>query len=520
MKLKKRNLAILVLAVVFVALAAVYFAVIRPLVSVAEDDSVSLDLMDGESAITNKLTTFYIFDPISRDAISSIEVENEFGGYTLKRSTTDFYLDGLKGLPIDDNLLASLIVTAGTPIAMMRVAQGIENDTNALAEYGLDEPQASWTLTKTDGTTYTVDVGDELLTEGGYYVRYRGRDAVYIMSLTLADTILKPAEGLLTPILLDGLTESNYYLITGLTVYRDEEPLVSVARNANSESLILKLIYPRPENNTSSSFYELDEDWYFEVIYTFIDLSGTEVVATAPTDEVMEQYGLADPKYIVVIEAGSNEVDLAISDVQEDGYQYAMSSMYGFGTVVRVEPSTFAWLRADVFKWIETMPFYVYITSVSRLTVKGGEGSDVDLDFTLKHSTDDEGKAMLEVTENNSGKIFPNEDVSGFRNYYLTLMNITNQEYATLSEEDKALLVSDDSQLVMTMTYENTSGEVFEYKFYRYYENSTGHLSGGKLFVTVNGVGEFYTTNDLVEKALSDANRLMDGLDIDSYGHN
>ena len=188
--------------------------------------------------------------------------------------------------------------------------------------------------------------------------------------------------------------------------------------------------------------------------------------------------------------------------------------------ICEVPASTFAWLEKEHFAWIEEMPFYVDITTVSRLSVKGYGDSTVDLDFALKHSTDEEKHALLDVTEQNSGKFFPNSDVANFRKYYMTLMNITNQEYASLSDEDKEALVSDESKLVMSMTYENTAGKVFEYKFYKYYENSTDHLSGGKLFATVNGVGEFYTTNDLVEKALSDAVRVMNGLDIDSYGHN
>ena len=50
----------------------------------------------------------------------------------------------------------------------------------------------------------------------------------------------------------------------------------------------------------------------------------------------------------------------------------------------------------------------------------------------------------------------------------------------------------------LTMTYTDTDGMVTEFKFYQYYAESTGHISGGKIFVVVNGVGEFYTTNDLV----------------------
>ena len=70
----------------------------------------------------------------------------------------------------------------------------------------------------------------------------------------------------------------------------------------------------------------------------------------------------------------------------------------------------------------------------------------------------------------------------------------------------------------MTMTYENLSGESKVYKFYKYYETSTGQISSGKIFATVDGAGEFYTSNDLVNKVLDSSKRVIAGLDIDAYG--
>ena len=536
MKLKKRTATIIILSVLFAALLAVYIIFVHPLIMEKADNSVHLELLDGEIPITDKLTTFYIFEPISRKEIKKIRVENEFGGFTVSRQTNassvttekqsdtvlgDFILDGQNGLPFDDNKLASLVVTSGTPIAMMRVAENLENDQSALAEFGLDEPQASWTLTKTDGTKFTVYVGDELITEGGYYVKYADRDAVYIMSNTLADTILNPGYNLLSPKLIDGLTENNYYMLDTFAVMKNDEIFVAVQRTPEylmqqNTTLELKMVYPRPENNTSENLYALNEDLYFDVLYSFINLTGEKVVAFKPEEDDLAEYGLDNPEYTIMLTSGKAEIDIFVSAKQENGKYYAVSSMYGYMTVCEMNPSSFAWLEYDFFKWIEEMPFYVDITTVSRLTVKGGAA---DVDFTLKHGKDEEGYATLEVTENNSGKVLRGADVSNFRKYYLTLMNITNQEYASLSEEDKTALTADDSRLVMTMTYENTSGEIYEYRFYKYYEASTGHTSGGKYFTTVNGVGEFYTSNDLVEKAISDVSRVMNGLDVDSYGH-
>lgn len=529
MRTKKTTVGVIVLASLFVILLAVYLIFVRPLAAPAGDATVDLDLLDGEIRITDKLSTFYIFEPIKRESIHSIKVENEYGGYLVSRAPSSgsslgaFTLDGYSGVPFDDEMLASLIVTAGTPVAMKRVAQDLGDDPSALAEYGLDKPQASWTLTATDKRTYTVYVGDRILSNGGYYVKYADRDAVYIVSTDLAETILADRCALLSPVLITGLTENNYFYADSFAVSRGNDLFLLVERvpeqlTADGKTIEFRLSYPRPENNTSDSVYVLDNGTYLDVLYTFIDLKGEQVVSFNPTEEELEKYGIADPEYAFILQYGQAELVVFISEKQEDGCYYAASSIYGYGIICKVPASTFAWLEYGQFKWIEDMPFYVDITKVSRLSVKGYGNSTVDLDFSLKHTKGEAENYLLDVVENNSGKVFPNNDVGNFRYYYMTLMNITNQEYASISEEDKAALVSDDSNLIMTMTYEDTSGGIYEYRFYKYYESSTAHLSGGKVFVTVNGVGEFYTANDLVEKALSDAVRLMNGLDIDSFG--
>ena len=146
------------------------------------------------------------------------------------------------------------------------------------------------------------------------------------------------------------------------------------------------------------------------------------------------------------------------------------------------------------------------------------KGEGVDVDFRLTHGTDENGNNTLDVVEVNSDTHISNANIKNFREYYKTLINVANKQYADLSDEDVAALTSDDSKLVMTMSYENLKGETKVYKFYKYYETSTGEISSGKIFATVDGIGEFYTSNDLVNKVLDSSKRLLAGLEIDAYG--
>lgn len=532
MKIRNQKRLIFILGGAFLVLLIAWFAFIKPLTTVEENKDVTLDLLEGEVPITSRLTNFYIFAPFEeRSEIQSIEVDNEFGGYRVYRDAADtFQLEGFPGLSFNQELFSSLVVTAGHPTAMMRVAQDL--DEAGLAEYGLDHPKASWTVTGTTGVTRTMYVGDQLLTEGGYYVMYEGRPgAVYIMSETLADTILQPAYKLLSPLLTAGLSTNTYFFVDEFTVLHGEDLFVHVTRvpddqKKKEESIVeLKLTWPRPENTANGEVYDINDDLYFQILYNFMALEGEEVVAFMPTDEEIAQYGLETPAYTIMYNFHENgeatgpvyEFIIFVSERQADGSYYAVSNLYGYSTVVKVGADKLGWLERDAFAWIFPTPFFENIVDVHRITLKG-EG--IDVDFRLTHGTDESGNPTLDVVEVNSGVSIPNAEVNNFRQYYKTMLNITNQEYVSLTEEDKASLLADEGRVQLVMTYENASGEVTEFKFYQYYAASTGHISGGKIFVVVNGVGEFYTTNDLVDKVVNDTSRVLNGLDVDAYGHN
>jgi len=507
------------MAVLFAALLVLYFAVIRPLTAPEEEQPVHTDMLEGEALFSEFAQNFYVFEPIERAYIQSVEVKNEFGGYKIYRDASDtFQLDGFLGLKFNEELLSSLIVTAGSPTTMMRVAKDLDEE--GFAEYGLDDPQASWTLTSTSGEKYTIYVGDKLVTDAGYYVKYEPRNAVYILSTTLEDTILKPAHSLLKPLLTAGMSSNDYFTVQNFTIWHGEDIFVNVEKIPDAEKkdpdkiVEIKMTQPVPETSGEQALYEINETLYFDVLYKLMALEGTEVLAFKPEDDQLAEYGLSDPAYAVRYVFNDYEFVLFISEMQPDGTYNAVSSLYGYSMVCKVPAENLIWLEAGKFDWLLSTPFFVNIVEIEQIKLKG---DDINADFYLKHGTDDSGAATLEVTDSVSGTVIPNKDVKNFRQYYKSMLNITNQEYVTLSAEDKAALMESEDEVMLTMYYKKTNGEEFEFKFYRYVELSTGHISGGKIFVTVNGVGEFYTSNDLIQKLIDDCPRVLAGLDVDPY---
>ena len=515
MKVKKKKILIIALFAAAVLLLVSYFLFIAPLLKEPEAGIVELDLMEGETRISDKLANFYITPSIARSEIQEIKVTNEDGNYRIFRNASDtFELDGYPGLTFDDMGFAGLIAN---PVAQSRVARDITEE--ELVQYGLDNPIASRTITTTDGRVFTVNIGDAMITGGGYYASVEGRNAVYIIGTSSASYIVQPLEALVKPLLLAGMTTSDYYLIDNFIIYRGDKPFEAVDRLSadTAQTIDLALVYPLPEKG--SKYYDINIDMYLNSVYNLVDLTGESTAALVEGNGTLMEYGLLNPAYRIHYTFGGYSFALYVSEQQKDGSFYAISNMTRYQLIAKISAEKLSWLTKGEFNWIQPSSFYEAIVDVSRITLKS-ESRGVDVDFVLEHSSSAEDETILNVTDKVSGTYIPNSEVANFRQYYLTLLNITNSEYTTLSEEDREKLMADDSRLILTMTTKLKNGEVNEYKFYEHYEASTGHVSGGKVLVVVNGIGEFYTSNDLVDKVINDVSRVLEGLDVDAYGHN
>lgn len=501
---KQKRLFILC-AAVFAVLLVVYFAVIRPLTKTEETkETQPLETLPGEAAGING--RYLMFPQVERKGMQSILVENEYGTYEFYRDANgDFQIRGFEGTAFDLTKFSGLVTSCGYTLAKLKV---VDNATDAeLAEYGLDQPQAHWTLTTTTGEKYTVYVGYDLLTGGGYYCMLEGRRSVYVLDTSLKDSVLRPIEYLCSPVLLAGIDKNDYFMIDNFTVMHGEEVLCSFRivdkeDQNNPEAMVEnRMVYPAP--------YYPNEDVLFNIYYGYMSLSGTEVVKLGASDEDFEQYGLAEPAHTIYFQYNGAEIVLLFSEKQDDGTYYAVSSLFPH-EIIRIGAETVDYLEYGLIDWIAVYPFQQWITAVSEMSISG---SGADVSFRLQHGTDADGAATLDVTAS-TGLVIPNAEVYNFRQFYKTLLSVAIQDYVPLSETEIDALTADENNCILTFSITNLSGDTTVYRFYPY----SG--AGRRSLMTVNGTGEFYVQTDLIQKIASDANKVLAGLDVNAYGKN
>ena len=504
----KKQITLIILSAVIIVLSAVgYFVVVKPYVQSRVPVEEAPETLEGESLGTSN--RYYMYNHIERADMKSIEVGNEHGGYKfVKDKDGNLTVEGFEGIGVDATALSTLVTTCGSTLSKVKVMDGA--DEAKLAEYGLDVPQAYWIVTDNNDRQYKVYVGRKLLTGGGYYCMFAGRNSVYVLDTTVEQTILAPIEAFITPYVIFGISQDDYYTINNFTVHHGEEKMLTVGivdreNMTNPEAMVENILtYPAPYTPNSTLIYE--------IFISFVGLKGESTYKLGADNDTLKECGLDRPAHTVSFDYNGKTYYFFASEMTEDGYYYVVSNIYS-DIITKVPADTLKYLEYGMMDWISTYIFQQYITSISEMTVEAGGDA---VTFYLSHGKDDAGKDTLAVATDKNVYLTTAEDVDNFRQYYKALLSFDVQDYLPESVPETGELLedilNDPERCNLKFSYKNKKGEVTTYEFYRYTTRRSA--------VKVNGNAEFYVHADLVQKILNDTSRILSGEPIEAYGKN
>ena len=497
--MKRRSITVIVLCAVFVLATVLYFAVVRPFV-LSDDGEKELppETQEGESLGTS--ARYQIFKQITRDDLQSIEVTNEHGTFEFYRDNNgEFQIRGHEGVAYNLEMFSELVVSAGYPLAKVKIA----NNAERYEEYGLLNPICTWTITDTAGTVRTLRVGHRLHTDDGYYIALDGREAVYELAQSIKGSILAPIESFISPVVMVACTQNDYYKIDKLTILHKDEPFVSFALVPEKDKMNPDAIAEQVV--TFPTAYTPNSDVLWETCALMSGLYGESVVALGAGDAEYEEYGILDPAYTVTFMYNKMQYVIVASEKTPDGYYYASSNVNP--TVIsKVPQKTFNFLGYDLFKWVSPYVFGHYITQIGSISV---HTDTRDLSFDLEHFDDGSTNGGLKVRCSDGTDFSSDEMVLNFRMFYRTLISIEMQDYAPLNAEERAELTKNKDDAIFSFTFTTLTGKKTEIAFYQY--------TTRRCLATINGEGEFYVLIDRLEKLVSDTEKLMTGVEIDSF---
>lgn len=392
-----------------------------------------------------------------RANISSITVVNGNGSFAFvaknvrneetKEDERHFLIEERADLSVDQSILfANLVTITGKARTMLRL------DTNKVkektyAEYGLPENTADATTyfeiqvdhdknESTPDITHKVIIGDQVPSRDGYFVRYEGRESVYVLkeigqsdySRTIKETLLGKVEDYVTaPTASPNMTSENYYDVTDFKIFDGAatEPRVHFSYRGSidmrQDTYYATIPY---EAKGELAAYAIDDNRVDEALRTLYTWAPDSVVklGTAANmgdnlDEWLKEFKLNKGAYAYRLsfilnisrtyneKSGEDEIDekdqerheIFVSPKQQDKdgnyfyYVYNLCLLYdaetgafekpadGYNMVVRMDPAQLSFLFYNKGDWTTPNLFTGSISYITEVGIQIAPG------FVAKH---------------------------------------------------------------------------------------------------------------------------------------
>jgi len=502
--IKKRIYLISALAALFIVLTLAYIFIVAPLLEEAEANKIPT-LIEGE--VLGPANAILMFDQVERDNIQKIEVHNSLDDYSFSYypDDKDFFLDEYKSAPYSKEMFSSLVVSAGFPTTMTRVTEKCEN----FAEYGLapENDPAYYVLTTRDNVQHKVYIGKQIPTGAGFYAKYDGRDAVYVLEASISQTLLANVTNLMTPMLFLPTSQADYFMIKDFIISKGEKPFIKIttetkkAKDENGkefdEFVDYKMLFPA-EYDVSTN--------YDVLLQGFQDCYGTYVAELESDEkkfeELLKKYKLDTPAYQVLFEYNGIKNHILVSEPNEDGSYYATSLLFNMICVMPKE--TLDFLSWELLDFIDKPLFQDNIKNVESITITSKDFNDT---FTVYATEGESSKnpitgvtqttTDLKVKLKSTGEYLSRTD--NFRQFYMGIITTQLVTYADVKDPTGL------DQLA-TLKIITRDGKSYEYAFYPY--------ATRRCLYTINGKGEFYVLKTAIDKIISDAQKVTQGLDV------
>ncbi len=505
----KKNIRLIIIISIIVAVLGIASAV---LLSMPESE---------DSGIKTTATDILLYDKTSLDA-EEITVENLSGEFTFlgfsyakeasqaaeesaaveSQKTTDESrnlrtVDGITPSDIkmhytmqgyDDNeLISSLTDVLAYQCSYLTALKIVDRSGSKYADYGLDKPRATITVTFSNNSQETIYLGSDAPGDAGIYMRRDGNANVYLTALDSVDSFFVAKLQYFDTMLTSGLeTEETIKLFT-ISGRGFEKPISITSDVGNTTLSTYVMTSPRREICSTEKVENVANDLF--------GFNGLAVISAKPTKEEIAKYGLEDP-YAEVSGEGINGTayTLLISEADSDGCCYIMKKD---GTLICKLPvdDISGWYYAEDYMFFSNNILYPVFTELTGVDITTGGKT---YNYRLKSETkEDELFEIVTVTEvtlkGYSGEI------NGMDTYITNLGNIRRGEYTdTVTGDFKEIY-----KAVLTYSQDDPTDTIQIYS------------NGQKYLMAYNGIVECYVDADYIQKLLDQTKPLSEGKSLE-----
>ena len=152
-------------------------------------------------------------------------------------------------------------------------------------------------------------------------------------------------------------------------------------------------------------------------------------------------------------------------------------------------------INTETYQYCQRLVNIAYLTDLSGLSVDTCDGNIYD--FVITSEADGEGNVDVSSVTLDYAAV----DTDNFKSFYQNIVSVSHSDIGTKPE---------DSDCVLRLTYEFTSGEHDIVEFWSFPDDSR------KTFMTIDGEGRFVVLMTKVDKIKNDLQKLLSGEEINT----
>lgn len=496
----KKNTKILIMSAIGLGVLVLVTVVLLLVSSMDSADNSSTS--DSNSSTTSTVDESLILANQKADNISTLTVKNAKDEYTIKRLGVDKWeITQLGEAPITDGAYSTSITAA----AAITAKKLVEENVSDMAKYGLDKPQAEFTIVYKDDTAKTVTfiVGAEAPSESAYYFAEKDSKNVYIVATSALSFALNTKYSYISTTLTPAYDTEKAPVIDRIRIHRkdlDKDIVLDVIpEDPNADEDTIATTYATYMFSSHNDVLADDEDIQYW-IYGLYGLTATEALKANLSDEDKKEAGLDDPTAVISMVVGDKLTKLTIGNPiyatttdKTTGEETKAISGYmcvleGIDVLYNIPVANLSWLTAKVDNAMYRIFLSPYIYYLNGVNVKTADG---EYKFTVTGDADESSFAL------NGEKI----DSAKFKSFYQYLISAAAEE---LYLED----IKDTDTFVATITYDYKDKEKTDDVVSLYIS------SDRKCIITVNGATRYKCRQIYATRFLENIATITSGGDI------
>lgn len=457
----------------------------------------ALMLMGGDAGENEEVTTTAQTESLSRllydkdpSQIENIHIRNESGEYDIKKYADDaWFVPDFAGHSHNTSNLRDTLDHAATMTSKQVAAENAED----MSVYGLDSPRADVTVTFGGNEKKVLHIGSVSPSAGLTYVSFDDEKTVHAVNTSDIDSFLEDKFYYIDKTVYtarqpkDENDTTNYTKIDKITISRkdiDYDIVLEYDIRQDSEEII--------SGNSSSHIMtspvrlDLNPDTAYTTLTNVFGLTASEVAVVSPSEEVMEQLGLADPFAEVKFDIAGETFRFLIGNkyYDEDGNQTGyLCYADGIDIIYIFDNATVPWATVMPTDITMTMITSTYIYAIDTFEVSTADSSTL---FKLSGGQND---FVVDCGD-------PDVTADHFRDFY---------QYFLRAAAEELYLEPTDAPADVTVKVKNEYGtDVVEFI------RSEDRMS----IIRLNGVTSFRCRTAYTDRLIENLERLLNGEDI------